>query len=78
MNPVKSHEPRAGGDYSMHTAYDPEKCPKTSSNPEVKKLSCGEARVVDCCEQEKERDIEECSRCGLQRSVPCSFDDDFA
>jgi hypothetical protein len=33
---------------------------------------------VDCCKQEEDRDVIECSRCGRQKQVACSFDDDMS
>ncbi len=73
----KSYEPRIRSDTSLHSEYDPEKCPKTSTNPSVRSENrCGIARVVDCCGTAEDIDIEECSKCGLQRTSKCYFDED--
>lgn len=39
---------------------------------------CPEPRTVDCCGVVDEHDIVECSRCGRQWTVPCSFDEDYS
>ena len=39
---------------------------------------CPEPRTVDCCGVVDEHDIVECSRCGKQWTVPCSFDEDYS
>ena len=72
----QSYEPRIKGGYSLHEAYDPQKCPKQSSDPEVRRGKCGGARCVDCCGTAKDTDIDECSKCGLQVSVSCYFDEE--
>jgi len=65
---------RVYGGYSLHEQHKPELCPsRIGRSPE-----CGEARVVDCCGVEEDRDIVECALCGKQWSVRCSFDDDFS
>jgi len=65
---------RIVGGHSLHEAHDPSKCPsKFGRSPE-----CGIARCVDCCGVTGERDILECSKCGKQWTVRCSFDEDFS
>ena len=60
---------RIVGGYSLHETEKPELCP--NGNHE-------QWRVVDCCGQEDDRDIIECSRCGRQQSCACSFDEDMS
>jgi len=74
--PSVSHEPRIVGGCSLHEQYDPEKCPKESHDPKVRREKCGFARCVDCCKQQDDMDIDECSKCGRQRMVPCYFDEE--
>lgn len=75
-NIPKSHEPRVVGEHSLHANYDPEKCPKTTTVAAVRRERCGFARCVDCCGQKEDTDIDECSKCGLQRAVSCYFDEE--
>ena len=71
-----SHTPRITGGSSLHKYYDKEKCPK--ENPKLKSERCGIARCVDCCGQKNDYDIDECSKCGKQRIVPCYFDEEYS
>lgn len=61
---------RIRGGYSLHDEHKPELCKSDEG--------CGSWRCVDCCGVEDERDVIECARCGKQRSVRCSFDEDFS
>jgi hypothetical protein len=63
--------PRIVGGYSTHDRHKPDLCDPMTGR-------CGPWRCVDCCGVEDDRDIEECQKCGKQKSVRCSFDDDFA
>ena len=66
-------------DPNMH-AYC-EDGPTDAEKPELcqKHLQrCPEPRTVDCCGVVDEHDIVECSRCGKQWTVPCSFDEDYS
>lgn len=60
--------PRIVGGYSTHDRHKPELCTD----------QCGPWRCVDCCGVEDERDILECQTCGKQKSVRCTFDEDFS
>jgi len=60
---------RIKGGYSLHDKEKPELCQHGIH---------GHWRVVDCCKQEEDRDVIECSRCGKQKQVACSFDDDMS
>jgi hypothetical protein len=71
-----SHTPRIVGGHSLHTAHDPQKCPR--DNPDLRDERCGSARCVDCCRQVDGMDVEECTKCGRQRQVSCYFDEDFS
>lgn len=70
-HPVNFQGGRIVGGYSDHAAEDAEKA-----------KVCGQEghswRCVDCCGVERDRDILECTNCGRQKSVSCSFDEDFA
>lgn len=66
---------RVRGGFSLFNEADPSKCPK--ENAEVFG-QCGYGRVVDCCEQQEDKDIIECSQCGKQKLVNCFYDDDTA
>lgn len=62
---------RIVGGYSTHAAENSEKARHCIFN--------GHAwRCVDCCGVEQDRDILECQHCGRQKSVSCSFDEDFS
>lgn len=65
-----SHEPRITGGHSLHEEHDPTKCLNSGCRAFW--------RVVDCCKQTPEKDVEECATCGKQRQVACSFDDEYA
>ena len=67
---------RIVGGCSLHAEYDPSKCPKVT--PGLKDQRCGLARCVDCCKETPDMDVIECSRCGQQRTVACTFDDDYS
>lgn len=60
---------RIVGGHSLHETEKPELCPNGYHD---------HWRVVDCCGQEDDRDIIECSRCGQQRNAACSFDEDMS
>lgn len=62
---------RIVGGCSLHDAEKPELCQKHLH-------CCPEPRTVDCCGVVDEHDIVECSRCGKQWTVPCSFDEDYS
>lgn len=62
---------RIVGGCSLHDAEKPELCQKHLQR-------CPEPRTVDCCGVVDEHDIVECSRCGKQWTVPCSFDEDYS
>ncbi len=62
---------RIVGGCSLHDAEKPEFCQKHLQR-------CPEPRTVDCCGVVDEHDIVECSRCGKQWTVPCSFDEDYS
>lgn len=66
-------------EFTLHTSYDPTKCPRETGKYDQYSAEgrCGSARVVDCCKSAgPERDIVECSKCGKQREMSCSFDDE--
>jgi len=65
-----SFEPRIRGGYSLHSEHRPELC--------IEPCQRHIARVVDCCKADPDRDVIECPKCGEQRSVPCSFDEEFS
>lgn len=72
-----SHEPRVRGGCSLFAAFDPALCPReTPALPGFDR--CGFERVVDCCGQVDEHDVVECSRCGRQKLVACTFDEDYS
>lgn len=61
---------RIRGGYSRHDEHKPELCTG---------IGCGASwTCVDCCKQEADRDVIECAICGRQKSVSCSFDEDFS
>ena len=60
---------RIVGSDSKHAFHDPSLC---------NGKNCDSWTLVDCCEAEEDRDVIECTRCGEQRSVKCSFDSDFS
>ena len=62
---------RIVGGCSLHDTEKPELCQKHLHR-------CPEPRTVDCCGVVDEHDIVECSRCGKQWTVPCSFDEDYS
>ena len=70
-----SHEPRIHSKSSVHERHNPQLCPKANKRLEG---TCGIMRCVDCCGQTDEKDVLECSRCGLQCVAPCKFDEDFS
>ena len=69
MHKAETKMERITGGYSIHETEKPELCKKPFE-------PCGTARVIDCCGVEPDRDIVECSKCGKQKMVKCSFDDD--
>lgn len=69
-------EGRIVGGYSMHDSFKPELCPGNGVRGLVS--GCGSGRCVDCCGVADDRDIIECTKCGLQWSEGCSFDEDFS
>lgn len=69
---------RIVGGHSLHAAFDPAKCPREGVQQHIEGIRCGPWRTVDCCGVVDEHDIVECSRCGKQWTVPCSFDEDYS
>jgi hypothetical protein len=59
---------RVDSEYSHWPEEHPELC--------VSGESCGEARCVKC--DGGAWDVVECSKCGKQRTVPCTFDEDYS
>lgn len=57
---------RITGGYSLHTQEDPSQCPEGTHL---------RWREVYC---DGDWDVIECSRCGQQKRVPCTFDDEYA
>ncbi|WP_438396389.1 hypothetical protein [Caballeronia sp. DA-9] len=60
---------RVVGGFSLWPEERPELCNKGIER-------CGEARCVAC--DGGDWDVVECSKCGKQKKVRCTFDDDFA
>jgi hypothetical protein len=78
-NPTKEYvDGRIVGGYSQHDRFKPELCPSLIASGHARGHGCGSGRCVDCCGVEEDRDIIECSRCGMQWSERCSFDEDSA
>ena len=70
---------RVHGGCSTHDKFNPNLCPaEPVVQHHLQGIRCGPWRVVDCCGLADEHDIEECSRCGKQITVACSFDDDYS
>jgi len=60
---------RVTGDFSLHAEHKPDLCTGDK---------CGPWRVVDCCKRHEDMDVVECAKCGLQKVVGCSFDEDMS
>lgn len=67
---------RIHGGCSLHATFTPEKCPRET--PHLFEVRCGPWRCVDCCGVTEDHDIEECARCGRQKTVACTFDEDYS
>ena len=61
---------RVVSEYSLWPEEHPELCKRTQGEP------CGEARCVQC--DGGDWDVVECSKCGKQKTVPCTFDEDYS
>jgi hypothetical protein len=66
---------RVKGGSSLHDDYKPELCGDWRGGGRCESHN---ARVVDCCGREPDRDVVECPRCGKQWSQRCNFDEDMS
>jgi hypothetical protein len=57
---------RISTEYSMHASVKPEGCPGWNHH----------WRTI-VCDGANDQDVVECRRCGVQRVIPCNFDEEY-